>query len=330
MRSTSSSRSTSTSGPRGRTGEAGGGLKLDQVVFGTVFQNPVLLAGGTCGYGEELDGILDLDTLGGLVTKAVTPEYRAGNPAPRVAEFSAGMLNSVGLANVGLERFRREKLAWLTQRLERARVLVNVAGTCEDDYVRVLEALEDEPGFLGFELNVSCPNVKEGGAVFSSRPDLLESVVSRARAATRRPLIVKLSPNVPDIGRMAEVAVGAGADGLTLINTFPGLLFDLETRRPVLGAGPGGVSGPAILPMGVHAVWQARRRVDVPIIGVGGIRTAYDAIQYFLAGASLVQVGTASFADPRAAGRVLSVLRRYGDRHGITHVSELVGAGAAA
>lgn len=301
-------------------------MKRAQELFGTVFQNPVLLASGTCGYGEELDGLIDLDGLGGLVTKAVTTEPKAGNPAPRAAEFAAGMLNSVGLANVGLDRFRREKLPWLRDRLRRARVLVNVAGATVDDYVRVIETLEHESGFLGFELNVSCPNVKEGGAVFSTRADLLAEVVSRARAATRRPLVVKLSPNVADIAGLAETAVGEGADGLTLINTFPGLLFDLDTRRPVLGAGSGGVSGPAILPMGVHAVAAARGRVAVPLIGVGGIRTAEDAVQYLLAGASLVQVGTASFADPRAAHRVLSDLEHYAAARRIGDIRELIGA----
>jgi dihydroorotate dehydrogenase (NAD+) catalytic subunit len=301
-------------------------MRLEQELFGAVFQNPVLLASGTCGYGREVAGTIDLEALGGIVTKAVTPEPRAGNPAPRVAEFAVGMMNSVGLANVGLDAFRADALPWLARNLQRARVFVNVAGKAVEDYVRVVSALDDAEGFVGFELNVSCPNVKEGGAVFSAREDLLAQVVRAARDATSRPLVVKLAPNVPDIGRMAEVAVDAGADGLTLINTFPGLLFDLETRRPLLGAGTGGVSGPAILPMGVHAVWQARRRVDVPIIGVGGIRTGEDAVQYLLAGASLVEVGTASFADPRAALRVLSGLERFGRRHRIQDIRELIGA----
>jgi len=301
-------------------------MRLEQELFGAVFQNPVLLASGTCGYGREVAGAIDLEALGGIVTKAVTPEPRAGNPAPRVAEFAVGMMNSVGLANVGLDAFRADALPWLARNLQRARVFVNVAGKAVEDYVRVVSALDDAEGFVGFELNVSCPNVKEGGAVFSAREDLLAQVVRAARDATSRPLVVKLAPNVPDIGRMAEVAVDAGADGLTLINTFPGLLFDLETRRPLLGAGTGGVSGPAILPMGVHAVWQARRRVDVPIIGVGGIRTGEDAVQYLLAGASLVEVGTASFADPRAALRVLSGLERFGRRHRIQDIRELIGA----
>ncbi len=303
-------------------------MKLAQHIFGAEFQNPVLLASGTCGYGEELDGFLDIDSLGGIVTKAVTVEPRAGNSAPRVAEFSAGMLNSIGLANVGLEKARTRKLPWLASRLRHALVLVNVAGKTVDEYAEIVRILDDAPGFLGFELNVSCPNVREGGAIFSAREDLLAGVVRAARAATGRPLVVKLAPNVPDIGRMAQVAAAEGADGLSLINTFPGLLFDVSTRHAVLGAGSGGVSGPAILPMGVHAVWQASRVVDIPIIGLGGIRTSDDALQYIFAGASLVQIGTASFADPRTALRVLSGLRSFGEASRITEFRELVGCGS--
>jgi dihydroorotate dehydrogenase (NAD+) catalytic subunit len=264
--------------------------------------------------------------LGGLATKAVTPERREGNPPLRVAEFDAGMLNSVGLANPGVEAFRAEYLPWLRDNLRRARVLVNIAGRTVDDYLRVVETLDGEAGFLGYELNVSCPNVKEGGAVFCSREDLLSSVVSAVRARTRRPLVAKLAPNVPDIGRMAEVAVDAGADGLTLVNTMPGLVFDVESRKPALGAGTGGVSGAALLPIGVYAVWQASRRVRVPIIGVGGIRHGSDVVQYLLAGASLVQIGTASFADPRAAERVLSELTGFMRAHRVADIGELIGA----
>jgi dihydroorotate dehydrogenase (NAD+) catalytic subunit len=302
-------------------------VTLEQQLFGVTFANPVLLAGGTAGYGRELDGVIDIDRLGGLVTKAVTPRPRDGNPPIRTAEFGAGMLNSIGLANVGLEAFRSQKLPWLRDRLVNARVLVNVAGAMVEDYVTVVDGLDREDGFLGYELNVSCPNVKEGGAVFCSRDDLLREVVAAVRASTERPIVVKLAPNLPDIAGTAAVAVEAGADGLTLINTFPGLLFDVETRTAVLGGGTGGVSGPAILPMGVHAVWRAAQALDVPIIGVGGIRCGADAVQYLLAGASLVAIGTASFADPRAAGRVVDELRRYGRRHGVRRVDDLVGAG---
>ena len=302
-------------------------MTLEQQLFGVTFANPVLLAGGTAGYGRELADVIDLDALGGLITKSVTPEPRAGNPPLRTAEYSAGMLNSIGLANVGLDAFRAEKLPWLADRLRSARVLVNVAGRMVEDYVAVVDGLDDADGFLGYELNVSCPNVKEGGAVFCARRDLLREVVAAVRARTDRPVVVKLAPNLPDIAGTAEVAVEAGADGLTLINTFPGLLFDIETRAAVLGAGTGGVSGPGILPMGVHAVWQTARRVDVPIIGVGGIRGGSDAVQYLLAGASLVAIGTASFADPRAGERVVEELRRYGRRHTVRRIGDLVGTG---
>ncbi len=301
-------------------------MKLDQALFGVTFQNPVLLASGTCGYGEEMRGFFDVDKLGGFVIKAVTVEPRQGNPAPRVIEFEAGMMNSVGLANAGLDEVKRDKLPRLAQQSKHAHVFINVAGKSVAEFAEIIASLDNEPGFLGYELNVSCPNVKEGGIYFSSRADLLAEAVRAARAATARPLVVKLAPNVPDIGAMAEVAVNEGADGLTLINTFPGLLFDPRTRRARLGAGTGGVSGPALLPIGVNAVYQAKRRVHVPIVGVGGIRTAEDAVQYFLAGASLIQIGTASFADPRAAQRVLSDLKN-GAGLGVTHVSELIGSG---
>ncbi len=302
-------------------------MRLEQQLFGVTFQNPVLLASGTCGYGEEMQGFFDIDELGGFVIKAVTVEPRAGNPAPRVVEFDGGMMNSIGLANVGLAGVKQEKLPWLAQRITRAHVFVNVAGKTVAEFAEIVRALDNEPGFLGYELNVSCPNVKEGGTYFSSRADLLAEVVRAARAVTRKPLLVKLAPNVPDIGAMAEVAVNEGADGLTLINTFPGLLFDTRSRRARLGAGSGGVSGPALLPIGVNAVYQARRRVKVPIVGVGGIRTAEDALQYLLAGASLIQIGTASFADPRAAQRVLFELKGRGAGLGAAHVSDLIGSG---
>lgn len=301
--------------------------RLEQELLGTTFQNPIVLASGTCGYGEELDDCFDIDRVGALVIKAVTLEPREGNPAPRVAEFAAGMLNSIGLANVGVDDVIASKLPWLRQRLRHARVLVNVAGRTAEEYGELVARLDDADGFVAYELNVSCPNVKEGGAIFCSREDLLTAAVRNARAATRRPLVVKLAPNVPDIGRMAEVAVDAGADALTLVNTMPGLLFDLDTRRPVLGAGSGGVSGAGLLPIGVHAVRQARRRVSVPILGAGGVRSGGDVVQYLLAGANLVQLGTASFADPRAPLRVLNDLERHVARARLNDWTELIGAG---
>ena len=207
-------------------------MDLSIEVFGKRFQNPVMLASGTCGYGSEMAAYLDLEALGGFVLKGLTLEPRTGNPAPRVAEFAAGMMNSVGLANVGLAALKAEKLPWLADNVHRAHVFVNVAAKTVDEFAHIVAALENESGFTGFELNVSCPNVKEGGAYFSSRADLLAQAVSAARAQTRRPLVVKLAPNVPDIAAIAEVAADSGADALTLINTVPGLLFDVLSQRP--------------------------------------------------------------------------------------------------
>jgi dihydroorotate dehydrogenase (NAD+) catalytic subunit len=237
------------------------------------------------------------------------------------------MLNSIGLANAGVAVVLAEKLPWLATRLQQARVIVNVAGRTAEEYGELVRRLDGAAGFVAYELNVSCPNVKEGGAIFCSREDLLASAVREARRATSRPLIVKLAPNIPDIGRMAEVAVAEGADALTLVNTMPGLLYDLDSRRPVLGAGSGGVSGAGLLPIGVHAVRQARRRVRVPIVGAGGVRSAEDVVQYLLAGASLVQLGTVLFADPRAPVRVLNGLRQYVRRARLQQWTELIGAG---
>lgn len=301
-------------------------MQLEQELFGARFQNPVLLAAGTCGFGRELAGVVELDRLGGLVTKSVTLEPRAGNPQPRISEDVGVMVNSIGLANPGVERVKAEKLPWLASRLRRAQVFVSVAGHAVREYCEIVEHLEPESGFLGFELNLSCPNVPLDGVPFALDTEMLAMVVARVRGVTRRPLLVKLAPNSPDIGAAAEAAVAAGGDGVTLVNTMPGMVIDPETRRPRLGAGSGGLSGPALLPVGVHAVWRASRRVRVPLVGVGGVRGHRDCLQYLLAGASLVQVGTATFADPRAAERMVHGLGAYGRRRGIGVVTELVGA----
>ena len=294
-------------------------------VLGVEFQSPVLLASGTCGYGEEYADLVPLDRLGGLVTKAVSVEPRGGNPPHRVAETPGGMINAIGLQNVGLQRFRTEKLPWLRANLRRAHVLVNVVGHTADDFAQVVAGLDDAEGFLGYEINVSCPNVK-GGTLFGTDPSALSQLVSRVRGATERPVVVKLTPNVPDIGLYARVCEEAGADGLSTINTFPGMLIDVERRRPVIGNASGGVSGPAILPMGVYLTWRAARAVDLPIIGIGGIRTAEDALQYILAGASLVQVGTALFVDPDAPMLVHGGIEAHLERQGVADLGELVGA----
>jgi dihydroorotate dehydrogenase (NAD+) catalytic subunit len=292
---------------------------------GIEFQNPVILASGTAGYGRELAGVMDLDALGGLVTKAVSVEPRAGAPAPRVAEFSGGMINAVGLANPGVEAVQRDYLPWLAEHVRRARVLVNVIGTTVDDFIAVIAALDEAPGVSAFELNVSCPNVRHGGMEFGADPSVLADLVGQARRATRRPLFVKLSPTLPDIAATARVAVDAGADGITVVNTLPGLLIDVERRRPVLGFGAGGVSGPAILPVGVLATWKVSRAVKVPVMGVGGIATAEDIVQYLLAGASLVGVGTAALQDPRVPERLVRALGAWCAKHGVQTLKDVVG-----
>lgn len=283
-------------------------------IFGVRFQNPVLLAAGTCGFGRELTGVLDLEGLGGLVTKSVTLEPRGGNPAPRVAEFDAGMVNSIGLANPGLAVARDEKLPWLAHHVVRPRAFVSVAGHTVDEYVALVEGLHEAPGFTGFELNLSCPNDQRlGGRAFSLDRDALEDVIRRCRTVTDRPLLAKLAPHDPDLTDTARAAAGAGADGLTLINTLPGRLLAPATGRPRIGAGQGGVSGPALRPVGVQAVYAVSRAVDVPVVGVGGILRAEHALEYLRAGAVLVQVGTASFAAPRAAARIIRGLARRRD-----------------
>lgn len=300
-------------------------VDLSQDLFGARFQNPVLLASGTCGYGEEYAGIIPVDELGGIVTKAVTREERAGNPPRRISETPSGMINSIGLANVGLERFKREKLPWLRDSLRSAQVLVNVAGWSIDDFVAVVSGLDSEAGFLGYEINVSCPNV-EGGTTFGTDELSLAQLVRALRQATDRPLVVKLSPNVPDIGVFAAICEENGADGLSTINTLPGMLIDVESRRPVIGNVTGGISGPAIRPMGVYATWVAASRVGLPVIGIGGICNAHDAMEYLLAGASLVQLGTAMFVDPFAAVETIAGLAELCECQGAERVSELVGA----
>jgi dihydroorotate dehydrogenase (NAD+) catalytic subunit len=272
-------------------------------LFGVTFQNPILLAAGTAGFGRELDRVIDLDVLGGIVTKAVTPEPRRGHPALRVAEFRGGMLNAVGLANPGVERVAEDELPWLTARLKRARILVNVAGATVPDYVRVIERLTPTEAIAAFEINASCPNTSAGGLEFGSTPNGLAELVRACRRAATRPLTIKLSPVLPDIPEMARVAQGEGAEAVTLVNTMPGLL----DKR--LGNGSGGLSGPALLPIGVLATRRVRERVGMPVIGVGGVRTAADAREYLAAGASLVAIGTAALADPRVPGRIVAQLR---------------------
>lgn len=286
--------------------------RLARTVFGVEFQNPVLLASGTAGFGRELAGVMALDRLGGLVTKAVSLQPRVGNAAPRVAEFRGGMLNSVGLANPGLAAVRERELPWLADNLDRACVLVNVVGFTEAEYAQVVAGLDDRDGFLGYELNLSCPNTAAGGVEFGADPAAVARIVTACRAATRRPIVAKLSPALPDIAAMALVARDAGADGVTVVNTMPGLLFRGAGPTPRLGHGHGGVSGPALLPVGLLATRRVAERTGGgwPIIGVGGVRSAEDVRCYLAAGASLVALGTAALADPRLPERIVARLER--------------------
>lgn len=302
-------------------------MKLAVERWGTVFQNPVMLAAGTCGFGEELDEVADLEALGGLVTKSVTLEPRLGNSSPRVAEFGASMINSIGLANPGLDRVRSEKLPWMREHLRRAKVFVSLAGRTPEEYLTLIDGLDEEEGFVGYELNLSCPNDVRMQRPFALDPDAVTEVVAGARARTGRPLLAKLAPNDPDLGETARRAESAGVDGLTLVNTLPGLAIDTDRRRAVLGAGHGGVSGPGLRGAGLLAVATARRATTLPLLGVGGIGSAHDALQYLFAGAFLIQVGTATFADPRSAERIVRDLERWGRRQGVASVDDLVGAG---
>jgi dihydroorotate dehydrogenase (NAD+) catalytic subunit len=283
---------------------------LSPQLFGKRFQNPILLAAGTAGFGQELSGVVDLDRLGGIITKAVSRKPRSGNAAPRAAEFTGGMLNSVGLANPGMVRVRDEFLPWLSSRLNRAHVIVNVVGFTAEEYAEVVGELDGSPGVTAFELNLSCPNTHAGGIEFGADSASVHRIVSQCRTRTRLPLIAKLSPVLPDIAGMAITARDAGADGISAVNTMPGLLFSVNggTR---LGNGNGGVSGPALLPMGVLAVSRIAERIgETPIIGVGGVRSADDVRQYLKAGASLVAIGTAGLADPRLPERIVADLER--------------------
>jgi dihydroorotate dehydrogenase (NAD+) catalytic subunit len=300
-----------------------GALRAD--LAGIALQNPVLLAAGTAAYGEELAGVMDLDALGGLVSKAVSLDPRPGAPAPRVAEFPGGMINAVGLANPGVEAVRATHLPWCAQHLTRARALVNVVGYAVEDFAKVIARLDDVPGKHGYELNVSCPNVKAGGMEFGADPEALADLVRRARDATALPIFVKLSPTLPSVAQTAEVALGAGATGITVINTWPGLVIDLGTRRPALGFGTGGVSGPGLLPIGVLATWRVWQATHAPIIGVGGVASAHDLLQYVIAGASAVAIGTAAMRDPRLPERVVADLGAWCRDQGVTHLSTLRG-----
>ena len=289
-------------------------------------RNPVLTASGTFGYGREYADLLPLDRLGGITVKGVSPFPSAGNVPPRTCEVYGGMLNAIGLQNPGLEKFIHDPdyLPWL--RTVDTAVFVNIWGKTVEDYVTVAAALDQErQGIAGLEINISCPNIKEGGIAFGTNLQLAGKVVAAVRRATTLPLITKLSPNVSNVGDFARAVVDAGSDMVSLINTYPALAIDIETRRPKIGNGFGGYSGRAIKPLAVRAVFEAARAVRAPIIGMGGIATGEDAIEFFLAGASAVAVGTAIFNDPLAPLKVLAGIEAYLRRHGHRDLVEIIG-----
>ena len=310
-----------------------GAAALRTVVHGLEFKNPIILAAGTAGFGEELADVMPLDAVGGLVTKAVSLEPRVGNPSRRVAEFDGGMMNAVGLANPGLAAVRAAHVPWLATHLADTRKIVNVVGFTVEEYAAVVAGLEEAVGTAsmrqaidGFELNVSCPNTKAGGMEFGADPVSLRQVVETARRETKRPIFVKLSPTLPNIADAARLVADAGADAISVVNTIPGMLIDVELRRPMLGFGSGGVSGPAILPVGILATWRVRQAVTLPILGVGGVASGTDAVQYILAGAALVGVGTAALRDPRAPTRIVNEIDRWCVRHGVSNLQSLSGS----
>ena len=296
---------------------------------GLKLANPVFTASGTCGYADELGDFMDVNSLGGFITKSITLKPRKGNPTPRIVETDAGMLNAIGLANVGLDRFVEEKLPVIAGMS--VPVFVNVAGELIEEYVAVVERLAQEGTIAGFELNISCPNVAKGGISFGRDPRQVSEITSAVRkAAGDKVLIVKLSPNVTDISIIACAAAEAGADALSLVNTFTAMVIDIETRTPALANRTGGLSGPAIKPIAVYLVNKVHSDVakaaGIPILGLGGIRTATDAIEFIIAGASAVAVGTASFIQPDCAMRIVDGIKEYCVRHNVARLSELVGS----
>jgi len=299
---------------------------LSLKIAGMAMNNPVGVASGTFGFGQEYGQLIDLARLGALYTKAVTLEPREGNPPPRLFETPEGLLNSIGLANPGVSAFAKEKLPFL--RTLRCAVVVNIAGSTEDEYCRVIQTIEEEAGPVrngvdGYEINVSCPNVSHGGMAFGTEPAQVERLTAKLRALTKRPLFLKLSPNVTDIGAIASAAEQGGADALTCINTVVGMAIDTERLAPRFSRGTGGLSGPAVRPIGVACVWKAARAVRIPIIGCGGIEAADDAIQYLLAGASAIQVGTALFVDPDAPLRILDGIAAWMKRKNVATLAEI-------
>ena len=296
---------------------------------GIKLANPVFTASGTCGYADELADFTDLNSLGGFITKSITVKPRKGNPVPRIVETDAGMLNAIGLANIGLDRFIEEKLPIL-EKMTPA-IFVNVAGQTIEEYVTVTEKLAAQKAIAGFELNISCPNVAKGGITFGTDPRLIKEITSSVKAVARdKCLIVKLTPCVTDISETASAAVEGGADALSMVNTFTAMVIDIETKKPILANRTGGLSGPAIKPMAVYLVNKVYSEVtkdtDIPILGLGGIRTACDAIEFIIAGASTIAVGTSNFINPACAVEIVDGIKNYCRRKNVKTINELIGS----
>lgn len=297
-------------------------LQVD--VGGVVLKNPVMTASGTFGYGLEFKDYVDLNKLGGIVVKGLSIEPSRGNPPPRIVETACGMLNAIGLENIGIRAFVKDKMPQLAK-LD-TNVFINVYGKTESDYVRVAEIADEVPGIAGMEINISCPNVTQGGLAFGVDPCAASSVVGAVRAVTRKPLMVKLTPNVTDITVVAKSVVDAGADSLSLINTLTGMAIDLKTRKPKLANRVGGLSGPAIKPVALRMVWQVANAVSVPVIGMGGIISTEDALEFIVAGATAVQVGTANFVNPGVTGEIVDGMMRYLIENKMNSIAELRGS----
>ncbi len=290
---------------------------------GLLLTNPVMTASGTFGYGTEYSHMFDIQKLGAIVSKGTTLEPRDGNPQPRLAETASGLLNSIGLENIGVNALIKEKAPiWASWHVP---VIVNIAGETVDDYKQLASQLEGIAGISGLEINISCPNIKAGSAEFGANPDLAAEVTTVVRKATSLPILVKLTPNTSDIARVAVAVAEAGADAISLINTLKGMAIDLTQRRPLLGNITGGLSGPAIKPVALYMVYEVAGAVEVPVIGCGGITTASDAIEFIMVGASAIQVGTASFANPRAPLDVLEGIEQFMEKEGIKDIADLIG-----
>ncbi|MFC1591719.1 dihydroorotate dehydrogenase [Thermodesulfobacteriota bacterium] len=301
-----------------------GTIDLSVKIGTLLLANPVMVASGTFGYGEEYAALMDCNKLGAVVTKGISLNPSAGNLPPRIVETPSGMLNAIGLQNVGLERFVAEKMPFL--RSIKAAVVVNFYGASIDEYVALAERLDSVEGIDALEANISCPNIKAGGIAFGTSADMAGRVTAAIREVTGLPLIVKLTPNVTDITVIARSAAAAGADALSLTNTFTGMVVDTDTRRPALANISGGLSGPAIRPLALYNVWQVAGAVDIPVIGIGGITDTQDALQFLIAGAQAVQIGTALFVNPRSAQEIAAGLAAYVSRQGHGSIGDIIGS----